>query len=247
MLRDAARSIMHRVAPNWLARTRLRKSARLLSRQCDAAPSLTRLIEEVQQNPSFRLQQKTSEILRFLEMVREVKPVTICEIGAARGGSFCLFSRIASPDASLLSIDLKFSAPQQAVIPTLALPGQHVTCFSADSHQAQTLAFVQRWLAGLPLDVLFIDGDHTYAGVAKDFEMYAPLVRPGGIVGFHDIVPDFKTRFGTPTYSDVGEVPAYWQKLKETGFEVQELIDDPEQDGFGIGVMHWSAAQAAKM
>jgi predicted O-methyltransferase YrrM len=39
------------------------------------------------------------------------------------------------------------------------------------------------------LDFLFIDGDHTYEGVKQDFEMYTPLVRKGGLVAMHDIVP----------------------------------------------------------
>ena len=43
-------------------------------------------------------------------------------------------------------------------------------------------------LAGRPLDVLFIDGDHSYDGVASDFAAYGPLVRQGGLIGFHDIV-----------------------------------------------------------
>jgi hypothetical protein len=30
------------------------------------------------------------------------------------------------------------------------------------------------------VDFLFIDGDHTYEGVKKDFEMYSPLVRREG-------------------------------------------------------------------
>jgi len=37
-----------------------------------------------------------------------------------------------------------------------------------------------------PLDVLFIDGDHTYDGVKKDFERHAPNVKPGGVILFHD-------------------------------------------------------------
>jgi hypothetical protein len=42
-------------------------------------------------------------------------------------------------------------------------------------------------LATPKFDFLFIDGDHSYAGVKRDFEMYSPLVKPGGWVGFHDI------------------------------------------------------------
>jgi hypothetical protein len=36
------------------------------------------------------------------------------------------------------------------------------------------------------LDVLFIDGDHSYEGVLTDWLLYSPLVRKRGIVAFHD-------------------------------------------------------------
>lgn len=38
-----------------------------------------------------------------------------------------------------------------------------------------------------PLDVLFIDGDHSISGVLTDWLLYSPLVKKGGIVAFHDI------------------------------------------------------------
>lgn len=38
----------------------------------------------------------------------------------------------------------------------------------------------------LPIDVLFIDGDHTYEGCADDFNNFAPFVKVGGIIFFHD-------------------------------------------------------------
>lgn len=36
------------------------------------------------------------------------------------------------------------------------------------------------------IDVLFIDGDHSYEGVKKDWEKWSPFVKKGGIVFFHD-------------------------------------------------------------
>ena len=38
----------------------------------------------------------------------------------------------------------------------------------------------------LPLDVLFIDGDHSYGAVLADLETWAPQVRSGGMVLCHD-------------------------------------------------------------
>lgn len=43
---------------------------------------------------------------------------------------------------------------------------------------------VKNW--NKPIDVLFIDGDHTYEGVKDDWENFSPFVKKGGWVVFHD-------------------------------------------------------------
>jgi predicted O-methyltransferase YrrM len=40
----------------------------------------------------------------------------------------------------------------------------------------------RRWI-----DLLYIDGDHSYEGVLTDLEMYSALVRNGGAVMMDDI------------------------------------------------------------
>lgn len=42
------------------------------------------------------------------------------------------------------------------------------------------------WNRGI--DILFIDGDHTYEGVKADYEKYEPFVRSNGIIFLHDIL-----------------------------------------------------------
>ena len=37
-----------------------------------------------------------------------------------------------------------------------------------------------------PIGLLWIDGDHSVEGVRRDFEAWAPYLRPGGLVAFHD-------------------------------------------------------------
>jgi MMP 1-O-methyltransferase len=44
----------------------------------------------------------------------------------------------------------------------------------------------QQWQE--PIDLLFLDGDHSYAAVRQDFEDWAPKVRPGGYLVMHDVV-----------------------------------------------------------
>lgn len=36
------------------------------------------------------------------------------------------------------------------------------------------------------IDFIFIDGDHSYEGVKKDFKLWLPKMKPGGIMVFHD-------------------------------------------------------------
>lgn len=40
-----------------------------------------------------------------------------------------------------------------------------------------------------PYDMLFVDAGHSYADVARDHDLYSPLVRSGGVVAFHDALP----------------------------------------------------------
>lgn len=44
-----------------------------------------------------------------------------------------------------------------------------------------------RWLS--PVDMVFIDADHTYFAVKSDIEAYRPLVKPGGLLCGHDYHP----------------------------------------------------------
>ena len=46
------------------------------------------------------------------------------------------------------------------------------------------------------MNYLFLDGDHSHAGVRCDFEIYGPMVRKGGIIVFHDIVEGTPERMG---------------------------------------------------
>jgi predicted O-methyltransferase YrrM len=91
------------------------------------------------------------------------------------------------------------------------------------------LKSVQKILKENSLDFLFIDGDHSYEGVAKDFELYAPLVKKNGLIAFHDIV------HGSP--ENVGGVPIFWKQLKEK-HKYKEIVKDWNQGGYGIGVIY---------
>lgn len=184
--------------------------------------------------------QKREEILPALEAIQALRPQRVCEIGTSAGGTLYLLTRVSAPDALIVSIDLAISPHTRALRERFAQPGQRVVSLAGDSHAEETAAGLERLLEGQPLDVLFIDGDHSYDGVRADFERYAPLVRSGGIVALHDINEDFRTRHGIVTPSISGEVPRFWRELKER-YRTEELVADPEQDGFGIGLVYVEA------
>ena len=88
------------------------------------------------------------------------------------------------------------------------------------------------------LDFLFVDGDHTYEGVAqRPPDVRAVHVRPGGFVAFHDIAPDFNTRYGVDTGTYAGGVPQYWAEVKPRHARCTEIVDHRLQDGRGIGLI----------
>lgn len=88
---------------------------------------------------------------------------------------------------------------------------------------------VKATLEGQALDYLFIDGDHTYEGAKRDFELYAPLVRQGGIIALHDIA-EHPPALGC-------EVSRFWKKIKSQ-YRHTEIIKDPQQGWAGIGVLY---------
>ena len=40
------------------------------------------------------------------------------------------------------------------------------------------------------IDFLFIDGNHDLEVVMKDYELWSPLIKVGGLIAFHDVVSD---------------------------------------------------------
>ncbi|NBU97820.1 MAG: class I SAM-dependent methyltransferase, partial [Spirochaetia bacterium] len=65
--------------------------------------------------------------------------------------------------------------------------GSKVEMIEGDSHSDEVKSRVDSILFEGELDFLFIDGDHTYEGVKKDYNDYKKYVKNGGWIGFHDI------------------------------------------------------------
>jgi predicted O-methyltransferase YrrM len=176
--------------------------------------------------------QVAEEFVRLLEDVRKLNPQTVLEIGTHRGGTLYFWARLARPDAILISIDLPggkfgggYSPFRAPIYRRFAQERQKLHLVRANSHAESTLVEAKRLLAGQPIDLLFIDGDHTYEGVKKDWEMYSPLVRSGGLIAFHDVAGNYGET----------QVKAFWDTIKKS-YAHREYMTHPESL-YGIGVL----------
>lgn len=192
--------------------------------------------------------QMPRELAGLLELVARQAPRTVLEIGTAHGGTFCGLAWAATNDATLISVDLRhgefgggYPPWRRALYRAFARDSQRVVLLEGDSHSRETFLAVEDALGGRRLDVLFIDGDHTFDGVRADFETYSPLVRPGGLIGFHDVVPANPDQYHGERLC-AGGVPVYWTAIRER-YEHVEIVDDWGQGAFGIGVLKISGEE----
>ena len=139
--------------------------------------------------------QNHGEFSKLIALLQGRQIHNVMEIGTEGGCTFYAWCKIAT--GKKISLDWQNSGVGRGRWPTEELraprdaqlqswsPDVHLV--EANSHLPETLDKVKEILGGELLDFLFIDGDHSFAGVLKDWEMYSPLVAPGGIVAFHDI------------------------------------------------------------
>jgi cephalosporin hydroxylase len=174
------------------------------------------------------------EFTRLLELMKELDPKFILEIGTCSGGSLFMISRMANRNAHIVSVDLpggNFGAGYPPwkipLFESFAREGQSISLIRGDSHSEETFQTAKLALRGNKLDLLFIDGDHTYDGVRKDLEMYSTLVRKGGVVALHDISDDRDPQAG---------VHLLWSEVKDR-YDTVEIINDKEQGWAGIGII----------
>jgi predicted O-methyltransferase YrrM len=180
-------------------------------------------------------QQVRGEIAGLVSMLSDRSPRVVLELGTARGATLFLFTQVAAPDARLVTMDVGSAAWRALFYRSFARRGQRVDLVRADSHRPETLGRVKDLLGGRRVDFLFVDGDHGYEGVRQDFETYAPLVREGGLIALHDIVPGPEEM--------VGGVPKFWLELKASR-PTSEIVESWDQGGFGIGLVE--APEAAR-
>jgi hypothetical protein len=172
--------------------------------------------------PGVQLAQSSSEWRYFLEFAdsyfktRNISNPVIVEIGVFLNAQKAFYRELL--DAEHIGIDIS--------------PGSCPDILG-DSHNLETVEKLKIRLAGRPIDLLFIDGDHTYNSVKQDYELYGPLVKH--LIALHDI---FLVRW----HDDPSDVIYFWPKLVEmerqnttlTFKRYKPIAGCPDQMGIGL-------------
>lgn len=166
-------------------------------------------------------------------LVRSLRPEVCVEIGSAQGWSTCHIGLALRENFSghLYAIDPHHATAwndDQAVASLPQLQGnlrrfgldRCVTVVRSTSAEA-----ARGW--NRPIDLLFIDGDHSFEGVRQDWELFSPFLRPFGVAVFHD------TTWGIHGVNrpDMG-VPRFVESLRLAGHPVITIDRD-----FGLSLV----------
>lgn len=145
-------------------------------------------------------QQVYEEILTFGYWVKGFEPKNILEIGS-KGSTFFIFSKFSTGKKVAVDIQDNIKNLHHFMF------GEDWIFLQGDSQTEEMKNKIKNFCP--EYDFIFIDGDHSYNGVKKDFELYKELLSPRGFVVFHDIDPDhiFKGNLGG------GDVWKFWEDL----------------------------------
>lgn len=128
------------------------------------------------------------------------KPNLTVELGCCTGGSTSYLA--AGSSGKVISIDI---AIQEGARSRLAV-FPNVELIEADTREPGTAELIA---SRGPIDILFIDTDHTAEQVTIEMSLFAPLVKEGGIILLDDV--------------RMNSMPQWWDELDEDKLEMPHL------------------------
>ncbi len=169
-----------------------------------------------------------AEFEQLLEMYRRERPARLLEIGTYYGGTLYHWLQNAAPGTTIVSLDSYVTGVDNRHLYDEWVPeGVELVVIAADSNDPATVPVV---MEHGPFDWVFIDGGHYYHEAKKDWELWMPTVKKGGLVILHDIVTN-------PEWPWI-EVEQLWREIQREGYVTQEIVYDKPDPVCGLGVVY---------
>lgn len=160
--------------------------------------------------------------------VRSIRPDVVVEIGSARGKSTCSLALGCKENGKgkVYAIDPHLPNPwaelgtsgdnEQFLRGRLKEYGLEDYC---EVIRDTSVNAAKSWKR--PIDLIFIDGSHSYEGVKLDFELFQPFFTENTLVMFHDTTWDnptwTKIKADTHFSEELG-VPLFLEELRKAGY-----------------------------
>lgn len=178
-----------------------------------------------------RIQQNQIELNLFLNRVMfDLEPKRTVELGSWKGATAMLLS-LATSEVTV-SLDVQDYGGREDACQVARFYG-HVLWFYLESARSQkTVEHVMQVLGG-PIDLLFIDDGHCIEEVTEEYNLWAPMVRKGGWIAFHDINPD-ANQCAPGVHPSICQAHVFWANLKG---DKEEIIFRGNPPGPGIGIL----------
>ena len=127
--------------------------------------------------------QLPEDMIRIQEVLWRLAPDVVIETGVAHGGSLVFYAGLmaALGKGRVIGVDIEIRAHNRAAIESHVM-APRIALIEGSSTAPETLAAVRAQITAGERVLVILDSNHSRDHVARELELYAPLVTPGSYI-----------------------------------------------------------------